>query len=183
MWSWLLDMGHGEGHTTEFGKCYKSGVLFLFFSLLFFPFVVVKLLPAYHCLNQYLSSLNLSTLLQRKRQSRKGKQVSASVKSFPQSLEQGWSRSTSPDLLKAGEELLTLLNFVKEGLRGVSSKRENEKVESEPRQMAGSLPRAAASLCLFLPHLLFLASDFNPFAPPQRKSQSQVQSPNTTSEL
>lgn len=47
------------------------------------------------------------TLLQRKSQSRKGKQVGTRAKSFPQSLEQSWSRSTSPDLFKAGQEPLT----------------------------------------------------------------------------
>lgn len=43
--SWLFDIGHDKDiHTTEFGKCYKLGLGFLF-SCLIYPFVV-KLLPA-----------------------------------------------------------------------------------------------------------------------------------------
>lgn len=77
-----------------------------FVFLLFFPFVVVliKLLPAGHCLKQYLSSLNLPTLMQRKSQSRKRKLLIASAKSFPQRLGQSSPKSTGPDVLKARQQ-------------------------------------------------------------------------------
>lgn len=60
---------------------------FLFFSVFFFfPFVVIKLLPAHYWLIQYLSSPNLTTLMQREIQAREKKLLSPSTKSFPQTL-------------------------------------------------------------------------------------------------
>lgn len=78
----LLEMGDGGRiYATEFGKCYKSGLPFLFFS-----FFVIKLLPAHYWLIQYLSSPNLTTLIQRESQTREKKLLSPSTKSFPQTL-------------------------------------------------------------------------------------------------
>lgn len=59
------------------------------FSLLFFPFVV-KLSSAQHCLN--LSSLHLTTLMQRKSQSEKRNLAGTNAKNFSQSLEQSWEK-------------------------------------------------------------------------------------------
>lgn len=84
----LLEMGDGGRiYATEFGKCYKFGLPFLFcFFFFFFPFVVIKLLPAHYWLIQYLSSPNLTILMQRKSQAREKKLLSLSTKSFPQTL-------------------------------------------------------------------------------------------------